>query len=57
MSVSRDAFIIGATWTFTQAGFWQDLELIDSANVFQHTLGEYFVLDSDTLNSSKVVWY
>lgn len=57
MSAARDGFIIGVTWTFTPAGFWQDLQLIDAADVFVYDSGAYFTLDTDTLNSSKVVWY
>lgn len=57
MSASRDAFITSVNWAFTPGGFWQDVELVDAADVYQHTLGEYFVIGTDQLGGSKVVFY
>jgi hypothetical protein len=30
---------------------------VDCEGVYQHTLDEYFVIDTDELNSSKVCFY
>ena len=53
----REGFIIGVNWTFTQAGYLQDVELVDADSLYKYTLDEYFVLDSDTLNGTKVTFY
>jgi hypothetical protein len=57
MSASRDAHILGIQWSFTPAGFFQDLELVDAAGIYQHTLDEFFILDTDAMDSSKVIFY
>ena len=53
----REGFIIGVNWTFTQAGYLQDVELVDADGVYKYTLSEYFVIGTDTLNSSKKLFY
>jgi len=57
MGASRDAYITGITWSFSDAGFSQDLEAVDSAGIYKHTLDEYFVIGTDELNSAKIVFY
>jgi hypothetical protein len=53
----RDAFITGLQWSFSPQGFWQDVEAIDAAGLYQYTLAQYFIIGSDTLGSSKRVFY
>ena len=35
----------------------QDVEMVDAAGVYKYTLAEYFVIDTDTMGSSKRVFY
>lgn len=58
MGVSyREGFIIGVNWTFTQTGYKQDLELVDADGIYQYTLDEYFIVDTDTLGSDRRLFY
>ena len=57
MSAARDAYIIGIQWAYAQTGYTQDLEAVDSAGVYKYTLAQYFVIGTDTLGSSKKVFY
>lgn len=57
MTDPRDAYITGITWNFSNNGFTQDLEAVDAAGVFKHTLAEYFVIDTDLLDGVKIVFY
>jgi hypothetical protein len=57
MSAARDAFVIGIQWTFSKSGFTQDIEAVDAAAIYQYTLDEYFVIDTDELGGTKRLFY
>jgi hypothetical protein len=57
MSAARNAYIIGIQWAFSQTGFTQDVEAVDSASIYQHTLDEFFIVGTDELGSSKLLFY
>ena len=56
-STGRDGYIIGVQWSFSQQGYFQDLELIDAAGLFKYTLDEMFIIGTDTLGSAKHIYY
>jgi hypothetical protein len=57
MSATRNAYVIGIQWAYSQTGFAQDLEAVDSASIYQHTLSEFFVINTDTMGSAKLLFY
>jgi hypothetical protein len=50
MSASRDGLVVGITWSLDNAGFRQDLEMIDASEIFAYG-SDYFTLNTDTLNA------
>lgn len=54
MSAARDVFVIAITWRLGAAGFSQDYEGIDAADLFpyQNTSPGYFVIGTSTLKVS-----
>ena len=55
-STSRDAYVTSISWQIDSAGFRQDIEAVDVKNMYPHD-GQYFILDDDTLDGGKVVFY
>lgn len=55
MSASRDTFILAMDWALSEQGYIQDLECIDADGLYASA--DYFVLDTDTLNGSAVLFY
>jgi hypothetical protein len=48
MSVDRDAYLIGVTWTLGNTGYKQNYELIDATGLYKYG-GDYFIIGTDKL--------
>lgn len=59
MSTARAAYLTAISWSFGKEGYRQTLTAVDAANVFKYSLAEYFIINTDTLESSvgKRVFY
>lgn len=55
-SSARDAYVTAIAWQLDSSGFRQDIEAVDVENMYPHD-GQYFILDDDTLDGGKVVFY
>jgi len=59
MSADKTAYITGISWRFDEATGWsQSIEAIDATAWFPYQASPgYFVVNTDTLSGTKVVWY
>lgn len=56
MSSSVDAIVTGIGFTYTNKGWWQNIDAIDATSLYPYAATDYFIVGTHTIGS-KVVFY